>query len=196
MKSSNIVAGVALVAVATATVLSASQDRGTLVVTALDRAEQNIHTAFDSQKPALRGWDPARDRSIVLQAADGVLERFAKRGFGVADAAKGLGWSWFWVRISPTTTVHEISVKDLETRAAELGKIVITSTPEKAEVAIDSRLIEDVTRAEVFAVEGGRVVRVAVEGLRPAEATCQVRADRTVYFVATLDPEASRAECK
>ncbi len=89
----------------------------------------------------------------------------------------------------------ELSRNIIQMKAAKLGKLVVNSVPNGADIFVDEAKWPGTTNNEGFADVGQRRVRVQKGGLQPAETMCNVMRDRVATFSAKLLASGSQADC-
>lgn len=138
------------------------------------------------------------DRAVVEKAAPTIVSEFKNAGYSDQEAVSGLAWAWYELRAGQDAVplTRDLSLGTIQTKAAKQGRLIVKSKPNGAAISVDRLEWRGPTNAEGFADVGNRQVKVALEGLEPAEGICDVGRDRIVTFSATLQKKGSKAECK
>lgn len=140
----------------------------------------------------------ARDRRMLEMAAPRVLEDFKFADYSSDEAAAGLAWSWYLLRVGEDSLPigTELSIDVIQAKASKLGKLLVYSEPDGASITVDNIKWPSTTNTDGYADVGPRRIRVERPGLQPVEGNCELYRNMVTRFWARLLPTESQMECR
>jgi len=128
----------------------------------------------------------SRDETVVKQAISEARDGFKAAGFDETDAEEAVLAAWFYIRIG---TVINITVGILLGSTNDLGKVVINSDPDQAEITVEGHDTGNRTLYKTWLPAGTYRVRLSKPGYLPAEGDCEISKGRKTEFMRTLTPQ-------
>jgi hypothetical protein len=146
---------------------------------AIEIAGDEIKTA----QPEIADATLDDDQNVVYQACVKITALFKERGFDRRDAEEAVISTWKGLRIGSKPLQITVSLKldILLDRAGDLGKLVIASVPDEAEIALDDNP-EGYTEKGIWITPGKYKVRLSKSGYKSVEDVCEVKKGKKTEF--------------
>jgi hypothetical protein len=145
---------------------------------------------FAATKDQIRFLNPSvsaetlkSDELVVHQAISEVTNSFKQEGFDETDAEEAVLAAWFYLRIG---RVIEISLSVLLGSTDDLGKVVINSDPDQAEIAVEGQPTGSRTLYKTWLPAGTYKIGLSKPGYAAQEDKCEIVKRRKTEFTKTL----------
>lgn len=132
----------------------------------------------------------AHDQEIISGALPAIKTRLISEGFNEADAEDVVRFAWIFLRIGakalePTVA---LTVEILGDRVTDMGKVVIISDPDEADViiTIGGQTYSDRTVARMWLTAGTYHIRITKPNYVTLEEDCEVKKGKKTEFKRTL----------
>lgn len=123
------------------------------------------------------------DESVVHQAISEVTNSFQEEGFSETDAEEAVLAAWFYLRIG---RVIELSLSVLLGSTEDLGKVVINSDPDQAEITVEGQPTGSRTLYKTWLPAGTYKIRLSKPGYVTQEDKCEIVKGRKTEFSKTM----------
>jgi len=153
------------------------------VGTATDRRIASIKEQISFLNPAVPKEMLSRDEAVVKQAIIEAGDDFKAAGFDETDVEEAVLAAWFYIRIE---AVINITVRILLGSTNDLGKVVINSDPDQAEIAVEGQPTGNRTLYKTWLPAGTYKIRLSKPGYLTTEDKCEVLKGRKNEFTKTL----------
>jgi len=143
--------------------------------------------------PAVTSEILAEDQKVITGAMPITKERLAKEGFSELDARDAVLFAWIFLRIGPNAIPATVAIKVqiLDDQLNNMGKVVITSDPDVAQVDITAagQNYTDHTEARLWLTATTYHITISKPGYQTVEDYCEVKKGKKTVFNRTLRPQ-------
>ena len=128
-----------------------------------------------NERPEVSHTTLQNDEIAIDQAWPVISDKLQLNGFSEDEAREATLASWRDLRLSYLEPQEPLSPGILESYVAELGKLVINSTPADADIEIDGQAFNRKTNTAAWLESGSYKVKVSKSGFEPTEKSATVR---------------------
>ena len=130
------------------------------------------------------------DQVIISEAVPAIKTRFIEEGFDESDVHEATWYAWIYLRVGASAlgSTVTLTLDVLIGRVDDMGKIVISSDPDDAQVDITAgtQFYSDHTVAKMWLTAGTYHIRISKPGYVPVEDDCDVKKGKKTEFKRTL----------
>ncbi len=162
---------------------------------AADSARRSNRTAstssrFASIEQQIRSLNPrmdnkmlSEDEGVVNQAILQVTDDFKAAGFDETDAEEAVLAAWFYLRIG---SVINFTLRLLVVSSDDLGKIIINSDPDQADITVGDQPTGSRTLYKAWLPAGTYKIKLSKPGYVTVEEQCEISQRKKTEFTKTL----------
>jgi hypothetical protein len=140
--------------------------------------------------PAISNGVLDHDQIIISEAVPAIKTRFIEEGFDESDVHEATWYAWIYLRVGANAigSTIALTLDVLIDRVDDMGKIVISSDPDDAQVDITAgtQFYSDHTVAKMWLTAGPYHIRISKPGYVPVEDDCDVKKGKKTEFKRTL----------
>ncbi|MEK6334482.1 MAG: PEGA domain-containing protein [Acidobacteriota bacterium] len=177
--------------------LKRTEERTAAATSGSATSSARMTSALAATSHSIKSFNPAiptevldHDQRIIADALPGIRSRLISEGFGEADARDVVMFAWIFLRIGAKALEPTVAftVEILGDRVTGMGKVVIISDPDEADViiTIGGQTYTDRTVARMWLTAGTYHIRISKPNYVTLEEDCEVKKGKKTEFKRTL----------